>query len=257
MSAAGPIRSPRACSGAMYCGVPSTTPVLVSSEPSASFAIPKSSSFGNQVPSRSAARKTLSGLRSRCVIPALRGVERVGDAPQDGDDRRERQPPPAPAQLAQREAVEQLHDEVVPLLLRQHAEGEDIDDVALADPVHRARLGDEPGDGLRLRGEPPVQDLDGDLLADERVLAGIDLSKGARAELPLDAVLADHGVRREERLGGEAQARGQERIAVGRTRLDVFIVHRTALGARRHTKPCKRGVAWSWLPHAGQVVAKP
>ncbi|AGP36581.1 hypothetical protein SCE1572_20035 [Sorangium cellulosum So0157-2] len=63
---------PRTCSGDMYAGVPTATPVAVlwARASPASFATPKSSSLGKQRPLGSAATKMFSGFRSRCVIPA-------------------------------------------------------------------------------------------------------------------------------------------------------------------------------------------
>ena len=61
-------RSPRACSGAMYAGVPSTTPVLViAAETDPRRAMPKSSSATlSTAPPR---RNRLLGLRSRWTTP--------------------------------------------------------------------------------------------------------------------------------------------------------------------------------------------
>ncbi len=65
-SLAGPMsRSPPACSGDMYSGVPITWPVWVSEVVSAAREIPKSISRGP-----SSASSTLDGLRSRCTSPA-------------------------------------------------------------------------------------------------------------------------------------------------------------------------------------------
>ena len=56
----------------MYSGVPMTSPVFVtfcaSLEPA--FAMPKSTTFTRSAPSRVFAIMMLSGLRSRCTIPA-------------------------------------------------------------------------------------------------------------------------------------------------------------------------------------------
>ncbi len=57
----------RICSGAMYSGVPSTTP-LASASPSC-FAIPKSSSF-TKIPGSPSTRKRLSGFTSQWTTPA-------------------------------------------------------------------------------------------------------------------------------------------------------------------------------------------
>ena len=70
----GPVASPSICSGAMYAGVPSTAPVVVSSwgssppraSPRTASARPKSPTCTDP----SAATSTLSGLKSRCTTPA-------------------------------------------------------------------------------------------------------------------------------------------------------------------------------------------
>ena len=58
------------CSGAMYSGVPTSTPawVLPCREPR-SLAMPKSTSFTRCARPRRETRKTFSGLRSRCTTP--------------------------------------------------------------------------------------------------------------------------------------------------------------------------------------------
>ena len=67
--------APIACSGAMYSGVPITTPVVVSlvaatwRSGSIIFEIPKSSSFTKSLDSSWSSRKMLSGLRSRWTMP--------------------------------------------------------------------------------------------------------------------------------------------------------------------------------------------
>ncbi|AGP40426.1 hypothetical protein SCE1572_41540 [Sorangium cellulosum So0157-2] len=61
------LRSPRACSGAMYSGVPRTVPGIVSCWSIRKRAIPKSSTITRS--SRPSARSRLLGLRSRCTTP--------------------------------------------------------------------------------------------------------------------------------------------------------------------------------------------
>ena len=66
--------SPASCSGLMYSGVPNETPAVVTvCEPAPSrctvFAIPKSTTFTQSVPSRWRATITFSGLRSRWTMP--------------------------------------------------------------------------------------------------------------------------------------------------------------------------------------------
>jgi hypothetical protein len=57
------------CSGAIHIGVPAGIVVPAPRASSMTFAMPKSSSFTDQAPSRRfvRARKTFSGLRSRCT----------------------------------------------------------------------------------------------------------------------------------------------------------------------------------------------
>ena len=61
--------SPRACSGAMYAGVPTTASALELCERSISRASPKSITHGLQAPSASRSTRTFPGLRSRCTMP--------------------------------------------------------------------------------------------------------------------------------------------------------------------------------------------
>ncbi|MGK3982715.1 hypothetical protein WME99_06740 [Sorangium sp. So ce136] len=162
----------------------------------------------------------------------VRGVERVGDALEERRGAARRQAPLASDQRAERQPVEQLHDEVVPLV--DHTEGEDVDDVAVADAVHRARLADEARHDRRIGREPPVQDLDRDPLADERVLPRVDVAERPRAEHPLDAVLADHRARLElQVVAGEGLVR-QQRAAVLRAGRHVVRVGYATHGAGGH-----------------------
>ncbi len=63
--------SPRACSGAMYAGVPSVAPVAVRSGALSSRTSPKSITYGLRSPSAVSTTITLLGLRSRCTRPWL------------------------------------------------------------------------------------------------------------------------------------------------------------------------------------------
>ena len=94
----------------------------------------------------------------------------------------------------ERLAVEELHDEVNDVLaeLALHlAEVDDVDDVRVADVVHRLRFMEETRDDVLLRGQLLEQDLDGNTLADERVLAEVDGAHAALAELGLDLIIPD------------------------------------------------------------------
>src|SRR5690606_1669220 len=68
---------------------------------------------------------------------------------------------------------------------------EDVDDVAVADLVDRPRLGDEPRHHRRIRRVLAAQHLDGDLLADERVLGAEHRAEAALPDLGRNDVLAD------------------------------------------------------------------
>ena len=67
-SAPGPtnLAPPRACSGAMYAGVPMTAPVCVRSAPPPRLASPKSATFSTPA----ASRRTFPGFRSRWTMPS-------------------------------------------------------------------------------------------------------------------------------------------------------------------------------------------
>ncbi|MFT3772079.1 MAG: hypothetical protein QM820_42275 [Minicystis sp.] len=119
------------------------------------------------------------------------GVEPGGDALEDGHGLAHAEPLLAIEQLRQRHALEQLHDAVGPLV-GQHPEREDVDDVAVPDAVHRARLGDEPRHHARVRRELPVQHLDRHPLPDERLLPGVHGPERPGPEPLVDPVLAHH-----------------------------------------------------------------
>nr|WP_236644675.1 hypothetical protein [Sorangium cellulosum] len=189
--------------------------------------------LGEAAAARLGGHEDVLGLQIAVRDPGrVRGVERVGDALEEGDGAARREADLAPDQRAEREPVEQLHDEVVPPV--DDAEREDVDDVAVPDAVHRARLADEARDDGRIGREPLVQHLDRDPLADERVLSRVDVAERARAEQPLDAVLADHGARLQRRvLVGEGLV-GEQRAAVLRAGHHVIGIDRAARGAGGH-----------------------
>src|SRR6185503_3335490 len=184
---------PIACSGAMYSGVPIATPGLVSwrSRP-ALRAMPKSSTLTKSaLPSRET-RKTFSGLRSRWTTPAECAAAsarqiwiaiwhaRVLEAPLVGED------------VGQIDAVQVLHHEVRTAILGG-AEIGDVDDVGVADPRRRTCLAPEALDQLLLGRERRMQDLDRHLLANLDVLAHVDRSHPALADLADDAVAVVDG----------------------------------------------------------------
>jgi hypothetical protein len=128
-----------------------------------------------------------------------------------------------PQPFVQRLAVEPLHDEEA-AAVGQHAEAEDVDDVAMTDAVDGARLEDEARDGAGVGLEPRRHDLDRRLLADDGVDDRVYGRHAALAELVLDAVLADH------RAGRERLAH-HDRPAIG-ARLHMMVL---SAGPRRTT----------------------
>jgi hypothetical protein len=72
----------RACSGAMYAGVPTMVPRTVMGASPVSFATPKSTTLARKSPGPIGTRHTLSGFTSRWTMPARWGrgerVEHLG-----------------------------------------------------------------------------------------------------------------------------------------------------------------------------------
>ncbi len=130
----------------------------------------------------------------------VRGVQRAADRAQDRHRDLERHAAVALEPLGERLALEVLHD-VERAAVGQRAEREDVDDVAVADLVDRARLGLEPLEHLGVDREPPCEHLDRDLLADQRVARLEHVAEAAVAELGLDLILADDLTRNEVRVG--------------------------------------------------------
>ena len=89
----------------------------------------------------------------------------AGDRLQDLERLLHGDPPALADQLEQRHAVEQLHH-VVWAAVGELPEREDVDDVAVADLVDRARLGDEARDDRRIGGVPSAEDFDRGRFAD-------------------------------------------------------------------------------------------
>src|SRR5207237_8684818 len=90
----------------------------------------------------------------------------------------------------QRATVQELHHEVVPVVLGD-VQVEDLEDVVVADDVDRPRLVEEAVDDLVVVRELGMQELDRYPRADARVDAHVDGSHPALAEQPLHAVAAD------------------------------------------------------------------
>ena len=136
--------SPRACSGAMYAGVPMIAPVRVSRASSAE-ATPKSTSFAVTrplVPGTAADEDHVRRLDVAMDDPdPVRVIERVGDLRADLERLRERE---RRALLPLRDvlAFEPLHRDVgLPLV--ELAERDDADDARVAEPGEDAALATE------------------------------------------------------------------------------------------------------------------
>jgi hypothetical protein len=109
-------------------------------------------------------------------------VERVAELQEDVDRHRERNLAAAhPA--GEGLAVQVLHDDVV-AGRRKQREVEDADDVLVADEVHRPGLVVEAPHQLGAGGHGLVQELDGHLAADDRVLGEVDGAHPAAPERP-------------------------------------------------------------------------
>ena len=90
----------------------------------------------------------------------------------------------------ERDAVQKLH-RVVVTAVGEPREREDIDDVAVADLIHRPRFGGKPRDHAVIGCPPPTKDLDRDALTDHRMDRAIDRAEPAATDLVLDDVLAN------------------------------------------------------------------
>ena len=126
----------------------------------------------------------------------VRRGERIRDLERDRQRPLGRQRRLGPDHLRQGDPRQVLHDEVdEPIAAARagldHAVVDDVDDVRVADRVDRLGLGEEPGDDVLVRRELGVKDLEGDLLADARVLRKIDGSHPALAQLLGDQIVAD------------------------------------------------------------------
>ena len=120
---------------------------------------------------------------------------------------------------------------------RELAEREDVDDVAVADLVDRARLGDEPRDHLRVR---PRTCGDSTLIATCLPISGCaaryTAPKPPSPSLRLDAVLADGGARRERRV-----AAGVARRVLPSRLHQLRCYHSVSRPQRRFRQPGSRG----------------
>ena len=207
----------RAVSGAMYSGVPNTTPCCVTCPSLASgsrtLATPKSRIFTKSNAfsrSRDRVQALLVGeLANQLAAPFARrehdvlGLEIAVDDPlrvrraqrarhlvDDGDRAQQIEAALARQHGVERFAVQILHHEEDGPVVRL-AEVGDVDDVRVIDQARRARLAQEALDRLLAAAVPLVEDLHRDLLADVDVLAAVDDAHAAATHDLAQLVLAD------------------------------------------------------------------
>ena len=191
----------------------SSSPAPAPSAPGRMRAMPKSSTLTVSPPSLRGERNTFSGFRSRWMTPracAASRPRRTGDGDGAGAPGAS-----GPRQLVgERVAGEQLHDEVE-LPVGGAAEVGDAHDVLVVDEAGGARLGGEARDGVGLRAELRMEQLERDLLLQEQVVGDVDPAHAALGEQAPEAVLAvdDGGV---GQLGRHAPATILSRCALER-----------------------------------------
>ena len=216
----------RAVSGAMYSGVPNTTPCCVTRPSFASgsrtLATPKSRIFtksnafsrslivcspclvgelANQLAPPLARREhDVLGLEIAVHDPlGVRRAQRARHLVDDRDRAQEIEAAIARQHRVQRFAVQVLHHEEDGAVVRL-AEVGDVDDVRVIDQARRARLAQEALDRFVAAAVTLVEDLHGNFLTDVDVLAAIDDTHAAAADDLVQLVLADRragpGVRR-------------------------------------------------------------
>ena len=209
----------RAVSGAMYSGVPNTTPCWVTRPSVASgsrtLATPKSRIFTKsnafsrsvivcspdssviwRTSSRRPSRRvsiTFSGLRSRwtipfaCAAPSAPAIWFTMVIARSRSRRRSRC-----RTRVERLALQVLHHEEDRAVVRL-AEVGDVDDVGVVDEARRARLAQEALDRLLAAAVAVVEDLHRHLFADVDVLAAVDDAHAAAPDDLVQLVLADGG----------------------------------------------------------------
>jgi hypothetical protein len=128
-------------------------------------------------------------------------------------------------QRLQRAAVQELHHEVVPVVLGD-VQVEDLEDVVVADDVDGPRLVEEAIDDLVVVGELGMEELDRHPGANPRVHAHVDGSHPALAEQLFHPVAAD--VAPEQVVDGGDVG---EPAAVLRTVENLVVVSVVAVGA--------------------------
>ncbi|MBE7454044.1 MAG: hypothetical protein HS111_35930 [Kofleriaceae bacterium] len=116
------------------------------------------------------------------------GVERGRDLAQDRQGHRRRQGAVADPD-PQRLAGQEVHDQVE-ATVGQPAEREDVDHRGVIDLVDGAGLAQEALGAVGPRRQLALEHLDRDLLADHRVVAGVDVAHRSAADPVIDDVLA-------------------------------------------------------------------
>ena len=180
----------RHCSGDMYAGVPNTMPICVAPVVelfAAFFAMPKSRTF---------ARSPIAIAGSLDHPELVRGPECVGDLAADLHRRRRGQRPGPLEALAQRLAVEQLHEDegravgprVRAVDLARLVDG---DDAGVNDPRERARLADEAAHDLGVRVVLGQQELDREVAAEVHIARDPDDAEPTLGDLSGELVPVD------------------------------------------------------------------
>ena len=119
----------------------------------------------------------------------VRPGQPLGQLAADVQDLPDRQRLLGPNQVAQRRAIDELHDgEGQPGRLADLVDG---DDVGVVERRGRARLLGESAEAVRDRGEGLGQELDGDVAAEVEVPRTVDLTHAPRAQLVEELVPAE------------------------------------------------------------------
>ena len=153
--------SPASCSGLMYSGVPTTSPVRVTfcASTFAAFAMPKSTTFTQSRPVAVPGDHDVVGLEVAMHDPhVVRHRQRLARLPRDLAARARGQRALRAQDVGERLALDELHREVDQPLGRL-AEVVDPGDVRVVDPARVRRLAVEPADGVGVaapcRGSSP------------------------------------------------------------------------------------------------------
>ena len=161
--------------------------------PDETLAMPKSRILTKSWSAAALDEKDVVGLEIAVNDPALvRGGESIGDLSRDVGEPSHGHRPRLFEHLAERLAVEPLHDEVGGAV-GQLTEVRDVDDVRIADRRCGLRFLQEAVGDLLVARHVGAQDLDGHLLVDDLVAREVDDAHPAFAEHRLDAVAAVDG----------------------------------------------------------------